>query len=79
MVIQIIIKLLEDGFNHLFLIGNNFLFPLIMYRYQINSKRKHFYSCQLCSFVFIKSEAVRNHYKNRHPDQTCFTEEYNSG
>ncbi|KPM09248.1 hypothetical protein QR98_0077810 [Sarcoptes scabiei] len=49
-----------------------------MYRYQINSKRKHFYSCQLCSFVFIKSEAVRNHYKNRHPDQTCFTEEYNS-
>lgn len=42
-----------------------------MMKYQLISKRKRYYLCQLCSLVFITAKAIRAHYCTSHRGLDC--------
>ena len=50
-----------------------------MTRYQIRSKRKHFYVCEICAIVYICAKALRAHYSALHPNLPCNVVEIESG
>lgn len=50
-----------------------------MQNYSVQSRRKHFYTCSLCSYVYITLESLQKHYLNVHPENSCDAKEYDSG
>lgn len=50
-----------------------------MMRYRVISKRKNFYTCQICALAYITAKALKSHFASVHPSMSCDVVELPSG